>query len=60
MSKVTQLSKSEFANAIKTTCKHATEMLKSDEVFAVRFRPNGIINYNDPDRDLAFVWTKED
>lgn len=48
-----------YAGSVKVSCREAAFLLNEDLVDKAYFRPNGIIDYNDPDIDVAFVWYKE-
>lgn len=39
----------------KTTCGEARRLLKRRLITAVWWRPDGIMNHNDPDEDVALV-----
>lgn len=43
----------------KVTCKEAADLLKENAATKVWFRPNGVIDYKDPDNDLAIAWLIE-
>lgn len=47
---------SEYEGSKRVTCKEASALMKAGKAIKAWYRPDGLINYQDPDSDLAFVW----
>lgn len=48
-----------FSGSTKVTCREAAWLLNAKAVHKAWFRPDEFIDYNDPDKDVAFVWYVE-
>ena len=48
-----------YEGSKKVTCTEAAIMLHDGRAIRVWFRPDGILNHQDPGSDPAFVWASE-
>lgn len=48
-----------YEGSTKVNCREAVALLNSGVARKAWFRPDGFVDYNDPDKDVAFVWFEE-
>jgi hypothetical protein len=52
-------SSSPYSGSIQVSCREAAYLLNAELVEKAWFRPDGFIDHDNPDHDVAYVWYKE-